>query len=427
MIFASYPEARHHPYGALSYWLSVSGPGDSAADADPARARCPGPPTARPRSRRRPPGARRSCCERPPASAPRPARSPPPGTSPAVTVVMAAQDDGPLVRQTRGVAAGADLHRLAPRRRRPRLGRRHRAVLRAWRPSTTASPSCASRGAGSPARSTSPSSTSPPSTSPSCRSGASGCPRCSPSSSPHAHRTGAAAVLAGAGAVGPRPRSSCSAVAASTSRPRLLRRRRDQGRRRASTSASTGAVERDLLLRLTRDHEPLAVDVPVARRRTRHAAAGLRRRLGLRRPRAPARRLGRGRRPDDSTSGWSAHVLPLNAEPRRTVEWLSSVPREGVGASCSSASACVGPTMCWPPPSPSVISGRPLRLDHRAGLACRRHQRRRRAGRRQRPSCWSDPRRCRRASPSPSGSRKWWPGPTSPSRSRSSSTSTGSC
>ena len=27
IIFAAHPEARHHPYGALSYWLSVSGPG----------------------------------------------------------------------------------------------------------------------------------------------------------------------------------------------------------------------------------------------------------------------------------------------------------------------------------------------------------------------------------------------------------------
>ena len=27
IIFAAYPEARHHPYGALSYWLSASGPG----------------------------------------------------------------------------------------------------------------------------------------------------------------------------------------------------------------------------------------------------------------------------------------------------------------------------------------------------------------------------------------------------------------
>ena len=27
IIFAAYPEARHHPYGALSYWLGASGPG----------------------------------------------------------------------------------------------------------------------------------------------------------------------------------------------------------------------------------------------------------------------------------------------------------------------------------------------------------------------------------------------------------------
>ena len=82
------------------------------------------------------------------------------------------------------------------------------------------------------------------------------------------------------------------------------------------------------MLRLTRDHAPAPVDVPILRR------------------------------PDPTPSGfgddwdsvvlerqlvdWDAaasrtldervvsYVLPLNAEPRRTVEWLSALPREGV-------------------------------------------------------------------------------------------------
>ena len=62
--------------------------------------RCPGPPTAPPPSPPRPSGARRSCRERPQLVGPTPALPASLGTSPAVTVVMAAQDAGPLVHQT---------------------------------------------------------------------------------------------------------------------------------------------------------------------------------------------------------------------------------------------------------------------------------------------------------------------------------------
>ncbi|WP_416953333.1 glycosyltransferase family 2 protein [Nocardioides sp. T5] len=109
IIFAAYPEARHHPYGALSYWLSASGPGTPlptrilprkvswatyrAAAIDAAtqwreevvreRPQLVGPTPALPDLLR--------------AS---PAVTSPAVTSPAVTVVMAAQDAGPLVHRT---------------------------------------------------------------------------------------------------------------------------------------------------------------------------------------------------------------------------------------------------------------------------------------------------------------------------------------
>jgi hypothetical protein len=99
IIFAAHPEARHHPYGALSYWLSVSGPGTPlptrilprkvswstyrAAAIDAA-------------AQWRDEVVR----ERPELVGPTPALPATISTSPAVTVVMAAQDAGPLVRRT---------------------------------------------------------------------------------------------------------------------------------------------------------------------------------------------------------------------------------------------------------------------------------------------------------------------------------------
>ena len=99
IIFAAYPEARHHPYGALSYWLSASGPGTplptrilprkvswstyrAAAIAAATEWR------------------EEVVRERPHLVGPTPALPATLGTSPAVTVVMAAQDAGPLVHQT---------------------------------------------------------------------------------------------------------------------------------------------------------------------------------------------------------------------------------------------------------------------------------------------------------------------------------------
>ena len=149
----------------------------------------------------------------------------------------------------RRLAAGADLRRLAPRRGGPRVARRHRLrCSRAWRPSTTGSPWSASRAAGTPGRSTPPSSTAPPSTSPSSRRAASGCPRCSPSCSPTPTTAGAAAVLAGAGAVGRvppragrrpagRPHHLAAASYGDQGRRRLRRVARRVGRARPAAAA----------------------------------------------------------------------------------------------------------------------------------------------------------------------------------------------
>ncbi|HSU01143.1 MAG TPA: glycosyltransferase family A protein, partial [Nocardioides sp.] len=99
IVFAAHPEARHHPYGALSYWLSVSGPGTPlptrilpkkvswgtyrAAAIEAAAA-----------------WRAEVVVERPELVGPAPALPSTLGTSPAVTVVMAAQDAGPLVHET---------------------------------------------------------------------------------------------------------------------------------------------------------------------------------------------------------------------------------------------------------------------------------------------------------------------------------------
>ena len=158
-------------------------------------------------------------------------------SSPAVTVVMAAQDAGPLVHAHGGLAPGADLRRLAPRRGRPRLARRHRRGAaghgRLRRPHHRG-PRVALRPRPRPQRRAR--ARHRPSTSRSCRSGASGCPRCSTTCSPtpHAHRgrlrpgrhrrgRALAARAARSGARSTSPRRCCGArpsrtSAASTSR-----------------------------------------------------------------------------------------------------------------------------------------------------------------------------------------------------------------
>ena len=421
IIFAAYPEARHHPYGALSYWLSASGPGTplptrilprkvswstyrAAAIAAATEWR------------------EEVVRERPQLVGPTPALPASLGTSPAVTVVMAAQDAGPLVHQTvaslqaqsftdwhlvavdrgsvddtaavlQGVAAFDDRVTVV-RESRCGLARalnvalehgtgEHVAFLplgREWLPEMLGDLLA------------------------------------------HAHHSGAAAVVAGAGAVG-RSRHELLGGRPVDLATALLRRDavKDVG---GFDEGLDGAVERDLLLRLTRDHEPLAVDVPV-----------------LRRPDTPPpgfdddwdsvvleRQLvdwdAAARRETDEAL--VSHVMPLGPEPRRDGGVARLGAARGLGAGARRRPHAPGA------PRPGRLHrlghlGRPLRLGPRSGLDVGRHQRRRRGGRRAAPWCWSGPRRCRRASRSPSSSPGCCASPGWGWRSRWSSTWTAWC
>ncbi len=324
VIFASYPEARLHDYGALSYWLSVSGP------------TTPLPTRILPRKvtwgtyRRAAIEAAAAWREEVVIERPRLALPtgtlPAAATSPAVTVVMSTQDQGPIVRRSvaslqaqtvpdwhlvvvdrgsdddtvavlRGSAAFDDRITVLPEARcgqgralnvaLEHVTSEHVAFLppgREWSPDLLAGLLT------------------------------------------EAHSTGAAFVLAGSGSVA-RDRVELLSGRGVDLATSLLRRDaiKDVG---GFDESLGGAVERDLVLRLTRDHAPAPVDVPILRR------------------------------PDPTPSGfgddwdsvvlerqlvdWDAaasrtldervvsYVLPLNAEPRRTVEWLSAMPREGV-------------------------------------------------------------------------------------------------
>ncbi|CAM3610624.1 glycosyltransferase family protein [Nocardioides zeicaulis] len=324
IVFASMPEARLHPYGALAHWLSVATPGT--------------PLPTRVLSRKVSWGSYRAAAieaaaawreevvvERPELVGPAPALPASLGASPAVTVVMSAQDSGPAVRATiaslqaqsfadwqlvavdrgslddtaavlEGVAAFDERITLV---RETRCGQaralnvalehstsEHVAFLpvgREWLPGMLADLLA------------------------------------------HAHDSGAAVVLAGAGAVA-RSRRELLAGRPVDLATALLRRDaiKDVGGFDETLDAS---VERDLVLRLTGDHEPLPVDVPVLRRPEGAPAghgddwdsAALERQL-VDWAAAAARPTS-----DDLVS----HVLPVGPEPRRTVEWLGAMPREG--------------------------------------------------------------------------------------------------
>jgi len=324
VIFAAYPEGRHHPYGALSYWLSVSGPGTSlptrilpkkvswgtyrAAAIEAASA-----------------WREEVVRERPELVGPTPDLPATLGTSPAVTVVMSAQDAGPLVHQTvsslqaqsftdwhlvavdrgsvddtaavlQGMAAFDDRITLV---RESRCG--HARALNAALEHSTAD-----HVAFLPL-------------------GREWLPEMLGDLLAHAHHSGASAVLAGAGAVG-RDRLELLGGRPVDLTTALVRRAaiKDVG---GFDESLGGSVERDLVLRLTRDHEPVAVDVPVLKRPdTPGAGFGddwdsvvLERQL-VDWDRAAAR---------ETSPDLVSHILPVGPEPRRTVEWLSSVPREG--------------------------------------------------------------------------------------------------
>ena len=346
IIFAAHPEARHHPYGALSYWLSVSGPGTPlptrilpkkvswgtyrAAAIEAAAA-----------------WRAQVVLERPALVGPTPDLPAALGTSPAVTVVMAAQDAGPLVHATiaslqaqtfddwhlvavdrgsyddtaavlQGMAAFDDRITLV---RETRCG--HARALNAALEHSTAD-----HVAFLPL-------------------GREWLPDMLAELLAHAHHSGASAVLAGVGAVG-RDRTELLGGRPVDLTTALLRRAaiKDVG---GFDESLGGSVERDLMLRLTRDHEPLAVDVPVLRRpdpvdggyADDWDSVVLERQLVD----WDARR-----RPDDlPRPGQPRPAARRRAPPHRRVAELGAA--RGFGAGRSSGSACVAPTTCWPPRS----------------------------------------------------------------------------
>lgn len=323
VIFAAHPEARLHDYGALSYWLSICGPST------------PLPTRILPRKvtwgTYRQAAIEAAAAWREEVVVDRPQLVTPGGstattTSPAVTVVMSTQDDGPIVRASvaslqaqsvsdwqlvvvdrgssddtvavlRGSAAFDERITVVPEARCAQgralnvalehVTSEHVAFLspgREWSPDLLAG----------------------------LLSGA--------------LSSGAAMVLAGSGSVARDRRELVGgrAVDLATS---LLRHDaiKDLG---GFDESLGGAVERDLVLRLTRDHAPTALDVQV-QRRPEPAQIGfgddwdsvvLERQL-VDWDAAASRTLD-----EDLVS----FVLPLSAEPRRTVEWLSAMPREGV-------------------------------------------------------------------------------------------------
>ncbi len=417
IVFASTPEARLNPFGALSHWLSVAVPSTPLPTRVLPRKVSWG--TYRAAAIEAAAAWREEVVVERPAlvgpAGPLPATM---GGSPTVTVVMAAQDAGPLVHATvaslqaqtftdwhlvavdrgsvddtaavlQGVAAFDDRVTLVRESRCSHARAlnvalehgtaEHVAFLplgREWLPDQLAELLA------------------------------------------HAHHSGSAVVLSGAGSVG-RSRQELLAGRPVDLATTLLRRAavKDVG---GFDEGLGGAAERDLVLRLTREHEPLPVDVAV-----------------LRRPEQPPRDTGddwastvlerqlvdwdaaAARRTDDDLV---SHVLPLGAEPRRTVEWLGALPREGselilVGVrlrrahhvlAASIAAVISGARFVSVPAPVSTSAATNVGIAHAEGSTV----------------LLVRPRPCPRASRSPSGCAPRSPSPASPWPSPWSSTST---
>ncbi len=320
IIFATHPEARHHPYGALSYWLSVSTPGTALPTRILPRKVSWG--TYRAAAIEAAAAWRREVV-RGPASARRPDPGAPdrPGHLP-----RRDRRDGDAGRRPAGardgrVAAGADLRRLAPGGGRPRLARRHRRRApghrRLRRPHHRGArvpllprprPQRRPRARHRRARRL------PPARSPLAarHAGLAGRPR------PPLRRLGRARR---GRRRGPRPGR---AARRSTGRPRdrPAAPGRHQGRRRLRRGPRRVG-------RARHDAAALPRPRPAPRRRTRPQAAGPRparprRRLGLGRPRAPARRLGRLRARDLRHPGHPRDAGGTRAAPHGRVAELGA-------------------------------------------------------------------------------------------------------
>lgn len=379
IVFAAHPEARHHPYGALSYWLSVAAPGT------------PLPTRILPRkvswSTYRAAAIEAAAQwraevvhERPALLGPAP-ELPRLTASPAVTVVMAAQDSGPLVHPTiaslqaqsftdwelvvvdRGSLddTAAVVHGVAAFDDRVRLVRESRCS-HARALNVALEHGSAEHVAFLPL-------------------GREWLPDQLHDLLAHAHHGGDDAVLAGAGAVG-RSREELVGGRPVDLATALLRRDavKDVG---GFDETLGGEAERDLVLRLTRDREPVAVDVQVLRR-PESVPADLGddwRSVALERQLVDwdAARDG-----GDGDESLVSLVLPVGAEPRRTVEWLTALPREGaelvlVGVrlrrahhviAASVAAIISGARFVSVPASVSMSAATNVGLTHASGATC---------------------------------------------------------
>ncbi len=328
IILAAHPEARLHDYGALSYWLSVSGPGT--------------PLPTRLLPRKATWGSyRRAAIEaasawRTAALTERPELEVPAGSdtlapaatqspAPLVTVVMVTQDEGPVVRPTVASLQAQSLTdwRLV-------------VVDRGSHDDTTAvmhgmaafdariTVICETRCGEATALNRGVAETESEHVA-FLAAGREWAPDLLAGLLGHARVRGAALVLAGAGEVG-RSRQELLDSRQVDLATCVLRRDaiEDAG---GFDESLGGAVERDLVLRISRTHAPVPVDVPL-----------------LERPEPLSRGFGddwdsvalerqlvdwaaAAARPKDETL--VSFVLPLNTEPRRTMEWLGAMPREG--------------------------------------------------------------------------------------------------
>lgn len=328
VIFAAHPEARLHDYGPLSYWLSVATPET--------------PLPTRLLPRRVTWGAYRAAAIRSATSwreevvRRRPVPVPPSGTAPQatgtplVTVVMLAQDDGPLLRDTveslraqtfagwelmavdrgslddsvpvlTGLAA-FDERITVVREDRTTPGRAGNAGLE--------------HGTGEHVAFLTP--------------GRTWSPDQLAVLLAHARERGLAGVHAAAGGLA-RNREELLAGRPVDLTTTLLRRDaiKDVGGFDESLDA---AADRDLVLRISRAHALEAIDLPVARRADTPSSSPSSRASDdwdsfvLERQLVDWEAAGARELDEELVS----YVVPLGAEPRRTVEWFSTVPPSGV-------------------------------------------------------------------------------------------------
>lgn len=325
VILAAHPEARFHDYGPLSYWLSLARPETRL----PCRTLPVRVSWARYRAAAiasaqawRDESVRRRPTPAPPISAPPPLRT----DGPAVTVVMSAQDAALRVRESVASLQAQtvqDWDLVAVDRGSLDDTAQVLTGLAAFdeRITVVREPRCAvgrsfnvgvAHGSGEHVAFLSP--------------GRIWTPEHLSHLLGHSLASGGALVQAGAGPVA-RSREELLAGRAVDLTTSMVRR--DALAEVAGFDESlAGAVEQDMVLRLSRAHPPESVDLPIVRRPDASpSAAGEDWNSYVLERQLVDWDAVAGRRGDDALTSF---VLPLSPEPRRTIEWFSAVPGPGV-------------------------------------------------------------------------------------------------